>query len=243
MKRLPVALTFFLMLSVRAFASENDSDFSLTLHITAVHMEQGQAGVSGSGRTDSDGNYSSSVSGGESYTWHLYTVQIDGDKKTYELSTPRMHYKGGTGLAAVTLGWSVVVTERRNYWLQIGDYRGHWNKDGTLEIQFTDPKGKLVHQTFHVEAEDTTPEPTPTPTPPTSSNSAAATMANLTVESNISGADIEIDGAFVGNTPSTVALAPGSHQIVVKKEGFTNWSRTLNVTGGTVHLSAELEHQ
>jgi hypothetical protein len=67
--------------------------------------------------------------------------------------------------------------------------------------------------------------------------------ANLNIESSVPGADIEIDGAFVGNTPSTVALAAGSHRIAVKRKGFTDWSRTLNVTGGTVHLSAELEQE
>lgn len=50
-----------------------------------------------------------------------------------------------------------------------------------------------------------------------------------------------MDGAFVGNTPSTVAVAPGSHQIAVKKKGFADWSKTLSVTGGTIHLNAELE--
>jgi hypothetical protein len=40
-----------------------------------------------------------------------------------------------------------------------------------------------------------------------------------------------------------VAVATGSHQIAVKRKGFTDWSRTLNVTGGTVHLSAELEQE
>jgi hypothetical protein len=33
----------------------------------------------------------------------------------------------------------------------------------------------------------------------------------------------------------------GSHQIAVKKKGFADWTKTLNVTGGTVHLNAELE--
>lgn|GEM_PF-2671044 len=63
----------------------------------------------------------------------------------------------------------------------------------------------------------------------------------LAVESTPPGADIEIDGAFIGSTPSTVTVAPGSHQIAVKKKGFANWTRTLNVTGGTIHLNAELE--
>jgi hypothetical protein len=69
----------------------------------------------------------------------------------------------------------------------------------------------------------------------------AAAQASLTVESTPPGADIEIDGSFVGSTPSTLTLAPGSHEIAVKKKGFANWTRKMNVTGGTVHLNAELE--
>jgi len=70
---------------------------------------------------------------------------------------------------------------------------------------------------------------------------AAPVQASLVIESTPPGADIEIDGAFVGNAPSTVTVAPGSHQITVKKKGFADWTKTLNVTGGTVHLNAELE--
>jgi len=72
---------------------------------------------------------------------------------------------------------------------------------------------------------------------------APAAQASLSIDSTPAGADIEIDGAFVGNTPSTLTLAPGSHQIAVKKKGFTGWTKTLNVTGGTVHLNAELEQE
>ena len=63
----------------------------------------------------------------------------------------------------------------------------------------------------------------------------------LAIDSNPPNADIEIDGGFVGNTPSTVPVAPGSHNIAVKKKGFADWTRTLNVSGGNVHLNAELE--
>ncbi|HTW80519.1 MAG TPA: PEGA domain-containing protein, partial [Terracidiphilus sp.] len=65
--------------------------------------------------------------------------------------------------------------------------------------------------------------------------------ATLAIDSTPPGADIEVDGGFVGNTPSTVNVASGSHTITVKKKGFTDWSRTLNVTGGSIHLSADLE--
>jgi hypothetical protein len=68
-----------------------------------------------------------------------------------------------------------------------------------------------------------------------------AAQATLIIESAPPGADIEVDGAFVGNTPSTITVAPGAHEITVKKNGFADWSRKLNVTGGNVRLDAELE--
>jgi hypothetical protein len=85
--------------------------------------------------------------------------------------------------------------------------------------------------------------PPETPPPGTAGTPPAATQASLTVDSTPAGADIEVDGAFVGNTPSTVSVAPGSRQITVKKKGFTDWTKTLNVTGGAIHLNAELEQE
>ena len=66
-------------------------------------------------------------------------------------------------------------------------------------------------------------------------------QASLVVDSAPPGADIEIDGAFVGNTPSTVPVAPGNHEITVQKKGFADWTRKLSVTGGSIHLSADLD--
>ena len=77
--------------------------------------------------------------------------------------------------------------------------------------------------------------------PPAPPSATAAAQASVIVESTPPGADIEVDGAFVGNTPSTVSVALGNHQITVKKKGFTDWTKTLNVTGGNVHLNAELD--
>ena len=71
--------------------------------------------------------------------------------------------------------------------------------------------------------------------------SATTQMASLTVESPESGADIEVDGSFVGSTPSTVSVAPGQHTICVKKKGYTDWSRAMSVSGSAVRVSAELE--
>jgi len=68
-----------------------------------------------------------------------------------------------------------------------------------------------------------------------------APQTSVAVDSNPTGADIEVDGAFVGNTPSTVPLSAGSHQIVVKRKGFADWSKSISVQGGSIHLNAELE--
>jgi hypothetical protein len=68
----------------------------------------------------------------------------------------------------------------------------------------------------------------------------AAQIASLTVESNVPNCDIEIDGSFVGNTPSTLTVAPGKHAVMVKKTGYADWTRSMMVGAGSVRLSAEL---
>jgi hypothetical protein len=75
-----------------------------------------------------------------------------------------------------------------------------------------------------------------------SSSAANSVSAKLQMESNPTGADIEVDGSFVGNTPSDVQVADGEHMIAVKKTGFKDWERKMKVSGGSsVHLNAELE--
>lgn len=81
------------------------------------------------------------------------------------------------------------------------------------------------------------------PTQASSAPAVAPAQANLTIDSTPTGADIEVDGSFVGSTPSTITLSPGNHQIVVKKKGFADWTKSLNVTGGNIHVTAELEAQ
>jgi hypothetical protein len=71
--------------------------------------------------------------------------------------------------------------------------------------------------------------------------SAQVAAANLTVDSSVPNADISVDGNFVGSTPSTVSVTPGQHTITVTKKGYADWSRSMNVSGSAVHLSADLE--
>lgn len=85
-----------------------------------------------------------------------------------------------------------------------------------------------------VVAVQSTSAPPPAPAQPSS--------GKLSVASVPDGADIEVDGNFVGNTPSDVQVTEGEHTVAIKKSGFKDWERKLKVTAGSsVHLSAELE--
>ena len=69
----------------------------------------------------------------------------------------------------------------------------------------------------------------------------AAALASVTVSSSPADADIEMNGAFTGNTPSTLKLQAGEYRIVVKKEGYKPWERRLKVaSGATIAVNAEL---
>jgi hypothetical protein len=91
-------------------------------------------------------------------------------------------------------------------------------------------------------AEQPTRSVAPQPAALTTVAPAAPSTGKLSLSSDPSGADIEIDGSFVGNTPSDLQVAEGEHTIAVKKSGFKDWQRTMKVSSGSnVHLNAELE--
>lgn len=80
------------------------------------------------------------------------------------------------------------------------------------------------------------------PVAPVITAAAAPSTGKLSITSSPDGADIEVDGSFVGSTPSDLQLAEGDHSVTMKKAGFTTWERKLKVTGGSsVHLNADLE--
>jgi hypothetical protein len=64
--------------------------------------------------------------------------------------------------------------------------------------------------------------------------------ANVHVSSSPIGADISVDGKFVGSTPSVLQLAPGDHVIRVEKSGFAAWEKSLHVVPGEVNVTATL---
>jgi hypothetical protein len=75
---------------------------------------------------------------------------------------------------------------------------------------------------------------------PGAAPSSGGTTAMVSVSSTPTGAEISVDGNFVGSTPSSVPVSYGNHTITVKKAGYTSWDRSMRFTGGTVSVAAEL---
>jgi hypothetical protein len=70
----------------------------------------------------------------------------------------------------------------------------------------------------------------------------ASDLATVAVHSTPDGADITVDGKFVGSTPSSIRLSPGDHTIVLEKSGYKTWQRTMTVTAGaTITVGPTLE--
>ena len=65
----------------------------------------------------------------------------------------------------------------------------------------------------------------------------------LRITSEPSGAEIEVNGQFIGNTPTTVVVSDGRVVVKVKKSGFQPWERTLTMNPGDKRtLNAEMEN-
>ena len=86
--------------------------------------------------------------------------------------------------------------------------------------------------------------PAVTPMPPAAPNVSTASieLSTIDLKSTPDGAEITIDGKFVGSTPSLLRLAPGDHSISIAKAGFNEWKRTMSVSSNSnLTLNATLE--
>jgi hypothetical protein len=62
------------------------------------------------------------------------------------------------------------------------------------------------------------------------------------ISSEPTGAEIEVDGEYAGNTPSQLKLKPGSHAIKITKKGFAPWERRISMDSGeSRNIVADLE--
>lgn len=81
-------------------------------------------------------------------------------------------------------------------------------------------------------APDPVASPPPPPPPP-----------ELDIASTPPGADIFVDGRFVGQTPGSMEISEGEHMVDVRKKGFAIWQRRVVVTTGKREVKAYLEQR
>jgi len=83
----------------------------------------------------------------------------------------------------------------------------------------------------------------PVPAPRDAPMPRAAPKAVLDIWSQPAGADISLDGGYVGKTPYSLTVAPGEHTIALHKQDFGSWQRRMQVDGGTHQVGAYLEQK
>lgn len=82
----------------------------------------------------------------------------------------------------------------------------------------------------------------PTPAPPPEGVPGTDALASVQLSSDPTGAEITIDGGYVGNTPTLIKLKPGTHTIRMTMSGFAPWERSVETEAGeSRNFAATLE--
>jgi hypothetical protein len=172
-----------------------------------------------------------SVSSRSKYT-HTYKVQTA--TKIFEMDCGKeavFHSTGAECLAGskpIQVGDALHFRIDKDYaYIPLLDQNGTQSGEEKLRI-------------LSAEAAEAKKETPPAPAPQVQ-QVAESKVTKLSIASTPAGADIEVDGGFVGNTPSTDDLAAGDHTVKVSKSGFKAWERKLKANGGNVNINADLE--
>jgi S1-C subfamily serine protease len=65
---------------------------------------------------------------------------------------------------------------------------------------------------------------------------------HVSISADVDGADVYIDGKFIGNVPASLNLPSGTHKIQVKDQNSATWERELEVLEDSdVKLAAKLQ--
>lgn len=114
-----------------------------------------------------------------------------------------------------------------------GTFQARKGKGG-ITVLYPDSRGKERSQLYQL-----FPEPT---LPPESAQEIAPEKVKCNFNSTPSGADIAIDGRYVGSTPSEIGVKPGTHVVVISMPGFAEWKRELTVAAESlVNVTASLQ--
>lgn len=132
--------------------------------------------------------------------------------------------------------------EKRGIVIYYVDEEGKARKQ--LYTYVADTKG---HPTEPAPVDERNPNSAPTETAGRASAAAASAGSprkevKCNFNSTPSGAEITLDGQYVGSTPSELSVSTGTHVVVVSMPGFAQWKRELTVSPGSeLTVNAVLE--
>jgi len=191
------------------------------------------------GRSESSGNCVNTVT-------HFYTVRVGETIITLR----RTVTTSGKAMALATMGGafmnqSVLADEHpgAQFKIRIEDGSAHVKIGGRESVY------RIVAESLAPTNNDLEPDSPSSlesgaalnPLPSKVALSPETPKAVLDISSAPPGAEIEIDGAFVGNTPSSIDVPPGVHKVSISKKGFVGWERTIKVLPGHASVSPELQ--
>ena len=102
------------------------------------------------------------------------------------------------------------------------------------------------------QSQSPTPQPVAVETPNTPKTSPAVATAQpaatsaaqqtaVVFWSSPAGAEIEVDGKYLGSTPSTISVSVGQHVIRIRKQDFQTWEKTVDVPPGNLRVAAYMQ--
>jgi CRISPR/Cas system-associated exonuclease Cas4 (RecB family) len=172
----------------------------------------------------------------ELFQWHIWQTELAAG--AHEFSDDSHKGKGLT--ASLAAG--------QTYYYEIVWHKGFgFPTCENMSTRFEDMRPKEIQKVSLMLGKPNVDETAATPASPAAATLVAAaeppknTNVKLAILSTPEAADIEVDGSFVGNTPSAVDLATGEHTVTISKKGFEPWKRTIKLAGGDIKLNAELE--
>jgi hypothetical protein len=145
--------------------------------------------------------------------------------------------------------------------LPVGETFDARNEKHGITVLYRNAKGKETKQSYQLVVAVATPQsgaaagaqlptaaplqnsPAPTPVPPAGSvQEVLPDKVRCKFSSTPTGAEITLDGKYVGNTPSEIGLSAGTHLVVLSVPGFAQWKRELTIAADSiVNVTAKLQ--
>jgi hypothetical protein len=142
--------------------------------------------------------------------------------------------------------------KERNQLYRLVDTGGNVPPPATMAAVATQPTPAAVGPGVQAAPVATRPQSSPSNSPQSGSNAAPPGPGWVQVvnpekvrcnfSSTPAGAEITVDGKYVGNTPSEIGLITGNHVVVISLPGFGEWKRELTVAADSaVNVAAKLQ--